>query len=51
MQYVVLLSHKRDTSNRHWKTFKTLEEAREFADMWCSDNKWLAFIHKCEGNY
>ena len=51
MQYVVLLAHKMDTSNRHWKTFTDLKEAKDFADMWCSDNKWLAFIHKCEGNY
>ena len=29
MQYVVLLANKRDTSDRHWKTFNTLEEAEK----------------------
>ena len=50
MQYVVLLASKRDTDNRYWRTFKTLKEAKEYVVSW-SENEWLCFIHKCEGNY
>ena len=45
------LYNKRNTSDRHWKTFNNLEEARKFANGWCDDGKWMYFIHKCEGNY
>ena len=51
MQYVVLLANKRDTSNRHWKTFKNLKEAKDYADIWCSGNEWSSFIHEIKGNY
>ena len=50
MQYVVLLASKRDTSDRHWKTFPDLRDAMVYKANW-EENEWMGFIHKCEGNY
>ena len=49
MHYVVLLAHKRDTSNRHWKTFKDKESAMRYADNWES-NQWFIDMYKLHEN-
>lgn len=48
--YVVLLFNKRDTNNRHWKTFNSLLDAKNYADSWEANN-WMALIHEVIGNY
>ena len=49
MQYVVLLASKRDTSDRHWKTFRDKESAMRYADNW-ENNQWFIYVHELNEN-
>ena len=49
MQYVVLLASKKDTSDRHWKTFSRYEDAIFYADSW-ENNQWFVEVYKLNEN-
>lgn len=40
MQYVVLFASKKDTSDRYWRTFKSLKEAHTYRD-YMDENEWI----------
>ena len=47
MQYVVLIASKKDTSDRHWVTRKTLAEIKEVADCYPSID-WFTSIYQLD---
>ena len=49
MQYVVLLANKRDTFDRHWKTFRDKISAMEYADSW-ENNQWFIDVYELHEN-
>ena len=49
MQYVVLLANKRDTSDRHWKTFRNKADAMFYADSW-DNTQWFIEVYELNHN-